>query len=279
MAVTLTINGQSIQAASGISLFDQAEAMGIDVPTSCRKQGKCKECMVEVVEGMSDLSPLAEPERHLKGNFRLSCQTFVTAEYGHVRCHTMRRGTMRIERQAFGLPMREGELKLDPAVTRDGDRILIDGVEVERSTGPIHGMAMDLGTTTVVLRLVDLETGELIADTSFENPQRFGGSEVMSRIAYDTEHPGRLLMRTLAGYLSHAIEKFPVDPKTIYEMVVVGNSTMRDLFFRQNVHSIGQSPYRSITEIEMAEGCQPSPTAQPGVRHMIFNRVIKPRQD
>ena len=37
-------------------------------------------------------------------------------------------------------------------------------------------------------------------------------------------------------------------------MVVVGNSTMRDLFFRQSVYSIGQSPYRSITEIEMAEG-------------------------
>ncbi len=37
-------------------------------------------------------------------------------------------------------------------------------------------------------------------------------------------------------------------------MVVAGNSTMRDLFFRLNVHSIGQNPYRSITEIEMAEG-------------------------
>jgi uncharacterized 2Fe-2S/4Fe-4S cluster protein (DUF4445 family) len=61
-------------------------------------------------------------------------------------------------------------------------------------------------------------------------------------------------MRTLAGYLSHAIEEFPVDPKSIYEMVVVGNSTMRDLFFRKTVYSIGQSPYRSITEIEMAEG-------------------------
>src|SRR6185312_17069360 len=112
----------------------------------------------------------------------------------------------------------------------------------------------DLGTTTVVVRLIDLETGELIADTSFENPQRFGGSEVMSRIAYDTDHPGRLLMRTLAGYLSHAIEKFPVDPKTIYELVVVGNSTMRDLFFRQSVYTIGQTPYRSITEIELGEG-------------------------
>ena len=43
---------------AGVSLFEQAEALGIDVPTSCRKQGKCKECMVEVVEGMELLSPL-----------------------------------------------------------------------------------------------------------------------------------------------------------------------------------------------------------------------------
>jgi len=154
--------------------------------------------MVEVVEGMDALSPIAEPERHLKGNFRLSCQTSVVAAEGRVRCHTMRRGHMRIERHGFGLPISNREFKLDPAVTRDGDRILIDSIEIEQSNGPILGIAMDLGTTTVVLRLVDLETGELIADTSFENPQRFGGSEVMSRIAYDTEHPGKLLMRMLA---------------------------------------------------------------------------------
>ena len=154
MAVTLTINGRSTQATDGRSLFDYAEALDIDVPTSCRKQGKCKECMVEVVEGMSALSSIAEPERHLKGNFRLSCQTCVTTTEGHVRCHTMRRGHMIIERHAFGLPISNRELKLDPAVTRDGDRILIDGAEVERSTGPILGIAMDLGTTTVVLRLV-----------------------------------------------------------------------------------------------------------------------------
>jgi uncharacterized 2Fe-2S/4Fe-4S cluster protein (DUF4445 family) len=270
MAVLLTINGQTTEAKPGLTLFDQAEAISIDVPTSCRKQGKCKECMVEVVEGMSLLSPLAEPEKHLKGNFRLSCQTTVTAETGHVRCHTMRRGHMRIERQAIGLPTHTGQLGLDPAVTRDGDRILLDGVEIERSTGPIHGLAMDLGTTTVVLRLIDLETGELIADTSFENPQRFGGAEVMSRIAYDTDHPGRLLMRTLAGYLSHAIEKFPVDPRSIYEMVVVGNSTMRDLFFWQSVHSIGQNPYRSITEIEMSEGKRATTSLEQTGRHSLL---------
>ncbi len=101
---------------------------------------------------------------------------------------------------------------------------------------------------------MNLETGEVVADASFENPQRFGGSDVMARIHYDTHDHSKLLQRTLAGYLSRAIEEFPVDPKTIYEMVVAGNSTMRDLFFRLNVYSIGQSPYRSITELEMAEG-------------------------
>jgi uncharacterized 2Fe-2S/4Fe-4S cluster protein (DUF4445 family) len=164
----------------------------------------------------------------------------------------MRRANLRIERHAFGLPLGR-QAALEPAVTRDGDRILIDGEEIARATGPIHGIAMDLGTTTIVLRLFDLDSGEQIADTSFENPQRFGGSDVMARIAYDSSHRG-LLMRTLAGYLTRAIVEFPVDPLSIYEMVVVGNSTMRDLFFGQSVYSIGQNPYRSITEIEMAEG-------------------------
>jgi uncharacterized 2Fe-2S/4Fe-4S cluster protein (DUF4445 family) len=117
-----------------------------------------------------------------------------------------------------------------------------------------YGVAMDLGTTTIVLRLYDLQTGELVATSSLENPQRFGGSDVMSRIHYDTTHPGRLLLRTLAGYLSRALAEFPVDSRQIVEMVAVGNPTMRDLFFRKSVYTIGQNPYRSITEIEFAEG-------------------------
>jgi uncharacterized 2Fe-2S/4Fe-4S cluster protein (DUF4445 family) len=168
----------------------------------------------------------------------------------------MRRGQMRIERHALNLPVSRDSLRLDPAVVRDDRRVIdrLSGKVLAESRGPIHGLAMDLGTTTVVVRLLDLESGELIADASFENPQRFGGSDVMSRIHYDTEHRGKLLRRTLAGYLTHAIEEFPVDPQSIYEVAVVGNSTMRDIFFRQSVYSIGQNPYRSITEIEMAEG-------------------------
>lgn len=230
-AVMVTIDGGVLQAGEGLSLFDCAERLGVRVPTSCNKQGKCKECIVEVAEGMEWLSPRAEHERHLSGPFRLSCCTQVTGP-GPVRCHTMRRGEMRIERRAAGLP----------------------GANLTISQREGFGLALDLGTTTVVLRLVNLETGEIVADASFENPQRFAGSEVMARIHYDTLHPGKLLRRTLAGYLSRGIQEFPVEPASIREMVVVGNSTMRDLFFRQSVYSIGQSPYRSITEIEMAEG-------------------------
>jgi uncharacterized 2Fe-2S/4Fe-4S cluster protein (DUF4445 family) len=253
VAAVLTINGRRLLAPAGLSLFDAAATVGVRVPTSCVKQGKCKECLVEVVSGAAWLSPATDAERHLTGNFRLSCQARVVAE-GPIVCHTMRRGHMRIERHALHLPVSHAAVPPDPAVTREGDRVLLDGQEIARSSAPVHGLALDLGTTTVVLRLVNLESGELVADTSFENPQRFGGSDVMSRIHYDTTHPGKLLRRTLAGYLTHAIEEFPIDPQTIYEAVVVGNSTMRDIFFRQSVYSIGQNPYRSLSEIELLDG-------------------------
>src|SRR4029453_15412289 len=130
-------------------------------------------------------------------------------------------------------------------------RVLRDGRPVAESRGPLLGIAADVGTTTVVLRLHDLETGALLASTAFENPQRFGGSDVMARIHYDTTHPGRLLQRTLLAYTGHAIEGFGGDPQTIHEVVVAGNSTLRDLFFGLDVESIGQRPYRSIVEHEV----------------------------
>ncbi|HEY5552303.1 MAG TPA: ASKHA domain-containing protein [Opitutaceae bacterium] len=254
MSVELHVNSVVSAAESGRSVFECAESMGIRVPTSCNKNGKCRECVVEVIEGMDLLSPRGPEERHLKGAFRLSCRARVKEGGGVIRCHTMRRGTMRIEKHAFELPTGARTWQLDPTVTRDGDRILLDGEEIDRNTGPIHGLAIDLGTTTVVMRLLNLETGEVIADSSFENPQRFGGSDVMARIQFDTDDRTKTLQRTLVGYMSREITALPVDPRSIYEVVIAGNSTMRDIFFRLSVHSIGQSPYQSITEFDVAAG-------------------------
>ncbi|HUG11823.1 MAG TPA: ASKHA domain-containing protein [Opitutaceae bacterium] len=254
MSIELHINSVVDEAAPGSSVFECAESMGIRVPTSCNKNGRCRECVVEVIEGMELLSPRGPEEQHLKGAFRLSCRARVQAGRGVIRCHTMRRGALRIEKHAFELPTGVHNWKLDPAVTRDGDRILLDREEIARSTRPIHGLAVDLGTTTIVMRLLNLETGEVIADSSFENPQRFGGSDVMARIQFDTDDKTRTLQRTLAGYMSREIAALPVDPRSIYEVVIAGNSTMRDIFFRLSVHSIGQSPYQSITELDVAAG-------------------------
>ena len=248
---TVTIDGVTSPAAIGQTLFDCAEAMGVTVPTSCLKQGKCRECLVEIEAGAEWLSAPAPQEGHLEGRFRLACRTALV-ESGEIRAHTLKRGSLRIETETEGLE--ESLPRLDPAVTREGRFVLLDGEPLAEGPGPLHGLAIDIGTTTVALRLYDLETGRLLATQSFENPQRFGGSDIMARIHYDGAHKGKLLQRTLLGYLSRAILALPVDPLTIYELVVAGNPTMRDLLFGLDVQPIGVLPYRSTTEAALHEG-------------------------
>lgn len=249
-AATVIIDGVCGTPAPNQSLFDLAESLGITVPTSCHKQGKCRECLLEIESGGDILSPTAPQESHLGGRFRLACRTHVDSP-GEVRCHTLRRGSLRIETETLALPQ---SFVLDPAVKRDGKRVLIDDQQVAETEGPILGLAMDIGTTTIAFRLYDLETARLIATHSFENPQRFGGSDIMARIHYDGKHGGKLLQRTLLGYLGRAIESLPARATNIFEVVVAGNPTMRDLFFGLDVQGIGVIPYRSITEARYREG-------------------------
>ena len=77
MATTLSINAHETAAPVGASIFELAEQVGVNVPTSCRKQGKCRECLVEVVEGMDRLTPRGPEENYLKEGFRLSCRARV----------------------------------------------------------------------------------------------------------------------------------------------------------------------------------------------------------
>lgn len=254
MAVELEINEIILEVDAGSTVFECAESVDVRIPTSCKKNGRCRECLIEVVDGEEFLTALTPEEEHLQKPFRLACCARIAEGEGKVRCHTMRRGAMRISHEATGLPDSANDYELAPAVTREGEWVLLDGKPIVKADGPLHGIAIDLGTTTVVVRLYDLESGELVGGESFENPQRFGGSDVLSRIAYDTSHKGRLLHRTLLGYVNQCIDRLPCDPQTIYEVVVAGNATMRDLFFGLDVSSIGKKPYRSQTENEFLEG-------------------------
>jgi uncharacterized 2Fe-2S/4Fe-4S cluster protein (DUF4445 family) len=249
---TVSVNGKSGTIDDTTTLFDFAESLGITVPTSCIKQGKCRECLLEIESGAEFLTPPTPQESHLSGRFRLACRTRI-ATPGEVKCHTLRRGSLRIETETMGL--NRAAVTPDPNISRNGDG------------GPFHGLAIDIGTTTVAMRLYDLQTGCLVATQSFENPQRFSGSDIMARIHFDGEHKTRLLQRTLLGYLSRAILAFPVDTQSIHEAVVVGNPTMRDLFFGLDVQPIGVIPYRSTTEAALREGrAQTTSIAQTALR-------------
>jgi uncharacterized 2Fe-2S/4Fe-4S cluster protein (DUF4445 family) len=147
---------------------------------------------------------------------------------------------------------------LDPLTTRVGDDVVFDGEVIDRYRGHIYGLAIDVGTTTVVLNLVDLESGEILHTGSFENPQRFGGSDTMRRITYDSgEYQGELgqvIMSSINFEIGDMVRHLRIRRPHIYEAVIVGNSTMRELFFGLDVQSIGEKPYRSLVEEEFRAG-------------------------
>ena len=128
----------------------------------------------------------------------------------------------------------------------------------------------------MVLELVDLLDGRTVEVVALENPQRFGGSDVINRISYDeTDESGALrqvLRRALNRELQDLYERRGIDRREVYEVVVVGNATMRDLFFGLDVAPIGQRPYKSVTELELLEGRRDT-TALTALAHELGVRV------
>ena len=269
MSATVTLNGRVLTLTPGQSLFDAGTDAGILIPSSCRQQGRCRECLIEVTAGAGLLTAPAPEERDLRPGFRLSCRCRPTdGAEGAIVAHTLLRPTLRIEDHALHLPASTRGPALDPSVRREGDAVLLDGREIHRGPGPLLGVAIDLGTTTVALRVLDLETATVVAAASFENPQRFAGSDVMARIQYDTDHPGRLLQRTLLAYLTRVINGLPIASSSIFEYTIAGNSTMRDLLFGLDVRPIGQRPYRSTIEQAWRDGTRPDSSVSARIRDL-----------
>ncbi len=235
----------------GKSLFEYADEVSAAVPASCQRTGRCRECVVEILAGGDELSPRTDSERFLPANFRLACQARIEREWVDVEFAILRR-RLRI----LG-PSEDEHTDIDPVVTvRDG-LVHYGNVPVDRVRRHVLGLALDIGTTTVVFQLIDLLTGHAVAGGALENPQRFGGSDVMARISYDREHPGDLrnaLRRTLNHELKALYSTHGIQREEVYEAVIVGNTTMRDMFFGLDVSPIGEWPYRSSTETAVRDG-------------------------
>src|SRR5437764_11645725 len=108
------------------------------------------------------------------------------------------------------------------------DDVLIDVEEGDRS-GSRHAIAFDLGTTTVVATLLDLETGQPMAVRSILNAQQPFGADVITRISATMLDSGALdVLRdraheTLMQLTSEVCAEGEVDMREIYEIVVAGN--------------------------------------------------------
>ena len=243
---------QELELVADRTIFDYADELQVRVPTSCGRSGECHECVVEIHRGMKSLTPPTTTEGFLRENYRLACQASVTDTTSDIEFALLRRQP-KILRDST-----TRQVKIDPFVIRRGGDVYFQGTKIDRYRGHIFGLAIDLGTTTVVLNLVDLESGEVLHTGSFENPQRFGGSDIMHRISYDGGRFQGELHQAILAALNFEIREMcrgsRIPRRQIYEVVAAGNSTMRDIFFGLDVQSIGEKPYKSITEHEMLRG-------------------------
>ena len=243
---------RQLELVAGKTIFDYADSLKVRVPTSCGRSGECHECIVEVRRGMEALSAPSKPEGFLRDNYRLACQATVVDPAADVEFAVLRRQP-RILTDSI-----RRRVKLEPMTVRRNDGVYFQDQRIDGYRNGIYGLAIDAGTTTVVLNLVALESGEVVYTASFENPQRFGGSDIMHRISYDGgPFPGEMQQVMLSAVnfeIGDMCRRLKLHRRLIYEVVVVGNATMRDIFFGIDVQSIGQKPYKSLIEEEVERG-------------------------
>ena len=251
------------------TLFDDADEFGLRVPTSCRRSGRCRECIVEIEAGSEFLAPPTEVEAFLRSPYRLACQATVAEPDAKVEFSILRR------RLRILVPDAGDEVEPADAVVRVLDGDVYHGERlIEPLRGGVFGVGVDLGTTTVVAELVNLRTGSTVGVAALENPQRFGGSDIMNRISYDqADGDGQLrraVRRALNSKLDELYRAHGIDRREVYEAVVVGNSTMRDIFFGLDVSPIGERPYKSITEHELLAGARGSTALETRAHELGF---------
>jgi uncharacterized 2Fe-2S/4Fe-4S cluster protein (DUF4445 family) len=127
-------------------------------------------------------------------------------------------------------------------------------VAVERgdTTAMKFGLAIDIGTTSVVTTLIELESGEQLASVSSLNPQAVFGGDLMSRIAFAQFNPINLrkLQTRIVGLLNQHVAEVcrtsGVLPKWIYKAVVVGNTCMHHLLLGIDPSHVGLAPYAPV---------------------------------
>jgi len=262
-----------IAIEEGATLWDHAWKLGVQISSACGGRGECGKCVIRVDRGSESLAKKTRAERGfpLDHEERLACQATVISSDRDIHVFVKPAGEYTILTESI-----EGRVPLDPLICRKGDWVFLrDAREhpLGRYDGELLGLAVDAGTTTLVAQVLDVESGEVVVTLACKNPQAAYGDDVISRIGYADQHQGGLdrLQRIVVEAVNSMLRDFEEsrDRKLkdhIYEAVVVGDPTMRNLFFGRSVHSLGTSPYEPedkspINEVAGKLGLQINPEA------------------
>ncbi|MGB4439949.1 MAG: ASKHA domain-containing protein [Sedimentibacter sp.] len=164
------------------------------------------------------------------GEFLNNCDLFVLKKFSH----------MINQKECSGITFVEYENKI------------ID-VQLNNTTAYLYGAAIDIGTTTVVVYIYDLNTGMLLKTYSNLNSQISKGADVVSRINYGSSKSGLdelngKIIHTLNNMVARAEIELPFLTENMYNIILCGNSTMQHLFFGLRPDSLGLSPFIAITK-------------------------------
>ncbi len=155
--------------------------------------------------------------------------------------------------------MREDNFAVTAVVS--AERLI--AVEPGRTAERLYGVAFDIGTTTIMGSLHDLNSGRALAVGAATNPQNVYGADVISRITYASGGPDNLkrlqqkVIEALNGIIKELARKAGIKRHEIYEATAVGNTTMSHLFLGVDPTYLAPAPFipafRRAIAVEAAE--------------------------
>jgi uncharacterized 2Fe-2S/4Fe-4S cluster protein (DUF4445 family) len=211
--------GESLTLERGTPLRDALFAQGVEFP--CGGQGRCRGCRVRVLQGF--LAP-SEDDRRLLSAGDL-------ADGWRLACRAVANGNLKID-----LAQWEAAILADNSVFAFTPR---DGA----------GVAVDVGTTTIVAQLLDLRTGRVMAVRTGLNAQARHGADIMSRVEFGAHAGGQALLQQLirdqiGGLVGELLGAAP-SVSGLSDIVLVGNTVMHHLFCGISVEPLCHHPFES----------------------------------
>jgi uncharacterized 2Fe-2S/4Fe-4S cluster protein (DUF4445 family) len=222
--VTCQPDGKDISIHEGANLVEAAGLAGIVLNTVCGQKGACGKCKV-----------IIQPQ----GQSVLACQYRVQSDLTILVPPESRFVEHKILTEGISRP---------DAVAPDIYKKYLSA----EGRNPVFGLAIDIGTTTVVVKLIDMKTGTISAVASDLNPQTKFGDDVISRIAYAQNDEklielNELIVDCLNLLIDDCRKQAGIKSGDIYETCIVGNTTMNHIFLKLPITQLGQAPYKTFS--------------------------------